>query len=186
DDMIGKVMTTLINNKELWKTVIVFTSDNGFLLGEHRLHGKPKVYEEAIRVPLYVRVPGVTATTIDRLVINNDLAPTFLEFARADADIQIDGRSLVPLIEDPSISWRNGFLIEENLYSAIRTKDYVYVVQNSGFREIYDLNVDPYQLQNVGYASAWKYKITALEEWRAALKGCEGAACQSAENRAAP
>ena len=108
DDMIGKLISTLAAKSELWKTVIIFTSDNGFMLGEHRLHGKVRVYEEAIRVPLYMRIPGVTAKTIDRLVINNDFAPTFLALAKAKADIPVDGRSLVPLIENPGIPWRNG------------------------------------------------------------------------------
>lgn len=186
DDLIGKVTGALVKNNELWKTVFVFTSDNGFLLGEHGFHGKQKVYEEAIKLPLYMRVPQTAPKTIDRLITNNDLAPTFLEFARADADIVIDGRSLVPLINDPSISWRNGVLIEDLLYSAIRTEDYVYAIQHSGFKEIYDLNNDPYQLENSASAAAWKSKIPDLEEWRAALEGCAGMACQVAENRAAP
>ncbi|MGI0036912.1 MAG: sulfatase/phosphatase domain-containing protein, partial [Nitrososphaera sp.] len=166
--------------------IIVFTSDNGFLLGEHRLHGKQFAYEESIRLPLYMLVPGITPKTIDRLVINNDLAPTFLEFARADADIQIDGRSLVPLIADPTISWRNGFLIEVEGYSAIRTEDYVYVFHYTGAREIYDLINDPYQLQNVAGVREWFLKNTELEEWRTALADCEGTSCQSIEDRAAP
>ncbi len=185
DDLIGNVMTALSDNKEL-NTILVFTSDNGFLLGEHRLHGKQFAYEESIRLPLYMRIPGVAPRTIDSQVINNDLAPTFLEFARAKAGIKIDGRSLVPLIEDPTISWRNGFLIETDAYSAIRTEDYVYVSHNSGGREIYDLDNDPYQLQNVGYTSGWNSRITALEDWRTALADCEGTSCQSIEDRAAP
>ncbi|MGH9993221.1 MAG: sulfatase family protein [Nitrososphaera sp.] len=186
DDLIGKVVTTLIANKELWKTVILFTSDNGFLLGEHRLHGKKVVYEESIRVPLYMRIPEVAPKTIDRLVINNDLAPTLLELARAKGDIQIDGRSLVPLIDNPGITWRSGFLIEDNTYSGIRTEDYVYAFNYTGAKEIYDLNTDPYQLQNVRSVSPWKSKIPALEEWRAELIACDGAACRTAENKAAP
>jgi N-acetylglucosamine-6-sulfatase len=186
DDLIGKVTTALVSNNELWKTVFVFTSDNGFLLGEHRFHGKQKVYEESIKLPLYMRIPQVAPQTIDKLVINNDLAPTFLEFARAEAGIEIDGRSLVPLINDPSISWRNGVLIEDLLYTAIRTEDYVYAIQGSGFKEIYDLNNDPYQLENAASTEPWKSKIPALEDWRAALEACTGMTCQTAENRAAP
>lgn len=186
DDLIGDVVSALKVNKELWRTVIIFTSDNGFLLGEHRLHGKQKAYEESIRLPLYVRIPGVAPATIESLVINNDFAPTILELARAEADIVVDGRSLVPLIEDPGIEWRNGFLIEDNLYSAVRTADYVYVMHYSGAREIYDLNSDPYQLQNVRNVSPWKAMLPALEEWRTALAACEGAACRNLEDRAAP
>lgn len=186
DDLIGQVVSALKTNGELWKTVIVVTSDNGFMLGEHRLHGKTRAYEESIRVPLYMRIPQVAPQTIGRLVTNNDLAPTFLELANAVADIEIDGRSLVPLIENPSIGWRNGFLIETPKYSAIRTDDYVYVHHYSGADEIYDLKNDPYQLNNVKGKSLWKSKIPALDAWRNDLIGCAGAACHDAENRAPP
>ncbi|MGI0015924.1 MAG: sulfatase-like hydrolase/transferase, partial [Nitrososphaera sp.] len=184
DDLIGKITTTLNNNNELAETVIVFTSDNGYMLGEHRLHGKVKVYEESIRLPLYMRLPDVGRQTIDRLVINNDLTPTFLELAGANADVEIDGRSLLPLINDPTIQWRNGFLIETTSYSAIHTDDYVYVYLKGGGREYYDLNNDPYQLQNMGGSLRWETK-SALEKWRAELVICKGAACQIAEDRPA-
>jgi arylsulfatase A-like enzyme len=188
DDMIGDVVDALKATKDLWRTIIVFTDDNGFMLGEHRLHGKQYAYEESIRLPLYMRIPGVSAKSIDKLVINNDLAPTFLEFARAKAEagFEIDGRSLVPLIYNPTIQWRNGFLIEDNLYSAVRTEDYVYVFHYSGAKELYDLNNDPYQLQNVRNTSPWKSKLTALDEWRTALDACEGDNCRLLEDRTPP
>lgn len=186
DDMIGRLVSTLSDKSELWKTVIVFASDNGFLLGEHRMHGKVKAYEESIGVPLYVRVPKVAATTIDKLVINNDFAPTFLDLANADTDIKIDGRSLVPLIENPGISWRNGFLVETPKYAAIRTDNYVYVYHFTGAREVYDLIIDPDQMQNVKSKSPWSGKITALDQWRLDLMGCVGSTCFSTENRAKP
>ena len=186
DDMIGKLISTLAAKSELWKTVVIFTSDNGFMLGEHRLHGKVRVYEEAIRVPLYMRIPGVTAKTIDNLVINNDFAPTFLALAKAKADIPVDGRSLVPLIENPGIPWRNGFLVEGLKYTAVRADDYIYVRHSNGALEVYDLVKDPYQLKNAKGVLPWKNKIAALDLWRTELEGCEGSSCAAAENRAAP
>lgn len=185
DDLIGVVMNALRDNDED-ETVVVYTSDNGFLLGEHRLHGKQFVYEESIRLPLYMRIPEVTPRIIDGLVLNNDLAPTFLEFAQAEADIPVDGRSLVPLIDDPSIPWRHGVLVEDNLYSAIRAKDYVYVAHNNGARELYDLKNDPYQLDNLNITSLSESDVTELEDWRVALTECEGTTCQTVENREAP
>jgi N-acetylglucosamine-6-sulfatase len=185
DDLIGDVATALDNNNER-NTILVFTSDNGFLLGEHRLHAKQHIYEQSIRQPLYMRIPQVAPQTIDRLVTNNDLAPTFLEFAGAKAGIEMDGRSLVPLINDPSISWRNGILIEVEAYSAIRTENYVYASHYSGAREIYDLNNDPYELENLAGVRDWRLKIEALELWRAALVDCAGVSCQNVEDRTAP
>lgn len=186
DDLVGRVISSLRSNNELWKTVIVFTSDNGFFLGEHRLHGKVRSYEEAIGVPLYIRIPKVAPQVIDRLVVNNDLAPTFLELAKSQADLKIDGRSLVPLIENSNTGWRNGFLIETPKYSTIRADNYVYIHHSSGALEIYDLDKDPYQLQNVKDKLPWSSKVASLEAWRSALESCEGSSCKTAENRAAP
>jgi arylsulfatase A-like enzyme len=186
DDLLGRVMTTLKDKGELFKTVIVFTSDNGFMLGEHRLHGKTRAYEESIGVPLYIRVPQVSAKTIDKLVTNNDFAPTFLDLANAEADITMDGRSLVPLIENPNTSWRNGFLVETKRYAAIRTDNYVYVFHFTGAREVYDLIKDPDQMQNVKSKVPWKGKIAALDNWRLDLMECVGTGCFNVENRAKP
>ena len=187
DDLVRRVVAALVNNTELGRTVIVFTSDNGYLLGEHRLRAKTRIYEESIGVPLYIRIPGVAPQTIDRFVINNDLAPTFLELAGAQADIPIDGRSLIPLIENPAIQWRNGFLIETPTYSAIRTEEYVYAFHyKNSARELYDLVNDPYELQNVSAAEPWASKIAALDSWRSALVSCDGPTCLAAENLPAP
>ncbi|MGI0012534.1 MAG: sulfatase family protein [Nitrososphaera sp.] len=183
DDLIGRLFATLTANDELSRTVIVFTSDNGYMLGEHRLYSKVKSYEESIRVPLYIRIPGVTSKTIDRMVINNDLAPMFLELAGAKATITLDGRSLVPLIQNPSIPWRNAFLIETVWNSAMRTEDYIYNAYNAGGKEVYEFGNDPYELQNKAYDAFWKAKWTALEQRRTALKACEGITCQVEENR---
>jgi len=186
DDLVQKLMSALGSNGELGKTVIVFTSDNGYLLGEHRLHAKTRVYEESIGVPLYIRIPKVAPDEIDKLVTNNDLAPTFLELAEAKADIKIDGRSLIPLIENPNGSWRKGFLIETPKYSAIRTENYVYASHSNGAKEVYDLDIDPYELQNVSGKAPWASKIPALEQWRKALVNCEGSTCKSIENKTPP
>jgi arylsulfatase A-like enzyme len=186
DDMIGRLVNALSQNNELWKTVFVFTSDNGFMLGEHRLHGKIRAYEESIGVPLYMRIPNVAPRTIDRLVTNNDFAPTFLDFANADADIALDGRSLIPIIKDPSKAWRNGFLVETPTYTAIRTDDYVYIRHFDGTREVYDLIKDPDQMQNAKSKVPWKGKIPALDEWRLDLMDCSGSTCMGEENRVEP
>jgi arylsulfatase A-like enzyme len=156
------------------------------MLGEHRLHGKTRAYEESIGIPLYMRIPQVSAKTIDKLVTNNDFAPTFLDLANAEADISMDGRSMVPLIEDPGTSWRKGFLVETKRYAAIRTDNYVYVAHFTSAREVYDLVKDPDQMQNVKSKAPWKGKIPALEAWRLDLMDCSGSSCRSIENRAAP
>jgi N-acetylglucosamine-6-sulfatase len=117
DDMIGDLIKALHDSGELDNTYIVFTSDNGFHLGQHRLGaGKWTPYEEDIRVPLIVRGPGVPeGETLHHMVLNNDLAPTFADLAGAETPSFVDGRSLVPLLTDdptPLRDWRQRFVIE--------------------------------------------------------------------------
>ena len=116
DDMIRRIVETLQDTGELDNTYIVFTSDNGFHLGQHRLgKGKQTAYDEDVRVPLTVRGPKVAAdATIAQLAVNTDLAPTFATIGGAKAPDFVDGRSLLPLLTSPSrpLDWRNGFLIE--------------------------------------------------------------------------
>ncbi|HJP66421.1 MAG TPA: sulfatase [Actinomycetota bacterium] len=143
-------------------TVIVFTSDNGYLLGEHRLMDqKIWPYEESIRVPLVMRIPWITRPANDwHLVLNIDVAPTLAELAGARPTSPMDGISLVPLLRGRSPPWRTAF-VEEFLgrdqrfhggppgFSAIRTTRYLYVVYRTGWRELYDLRRDPYELDNL-------------------------------------
>jgi N-acetylglucosamine-6-sulfatase len=117
DDMIGDLVKELHDSGKLENTYIFFTSDNGFHLGQHRLGaGKWTAYEEDIRVPLIVRGPGVPeGKTLDHMVLNNDLAPTFADLAKAKTPDLVDGRSLKPLLTDEPTSledWRRRFLIE--------------------------------------------------------------------------
>jgi N-acetylglucosamine-6-sulfatase len=116
DDLIRTLVDTLQAHGRLDDTCIVFTSDNGFQLGEHRLPlGKLTAYDESIRVPLIVRGPGVPKDkTVDQLTLNSDLAPTFAAWAEADAPDFVDGRSLQPLFEaTPPRTWRQTVLIED-------------------------------------------------------------------------
>jgi N-acetylglucosamine-6-sulfatase len=117
DRSIGKLITTLKQNGQLANTYIVFTSDNGFHLGQHRLpQGKQTAYEEDIHVPLIVRGPGVPAgATRAHITGNVDYAPTFAALAGATAPSFVDGRSLVPLLgaSPPAVStWRHAYLVE--------------------------------------------------------------------------
>ena len=117
DDMVGDLFDSLRETGELDDTYVVFTSDNGFHLGQHRLGaGKWTAYEEDIRVPLMVRGPGVPeGKKLPHMVLNNDIAPTFADLAGAKTPDFVDGRSLVPLLDDtptPERGWRQKFLVE--------------------------------------------------------------------------
>jgi N-acetylglucosamine-6-sulfatase len=115
DRGVAELMKTLRATKQLDDTYIVFASDNGFHLGQHRLPaGKETPYETDIHVPLIVRGPGVRAGAhLARLAGNTDLAPTFEAMAGVRAPSYTDGRSLLPLLrgEQPR-HWRRSFLLE--------------------------------------------------------------------------
>ena len=198
DEMISGLIEALRESGELENTYIVFTSDNGYHMGEHRLRLRPDkrtVYEEDIRVPLVVRGPGVPAgESVDRFALNIDLAPTFAELARVPVPPSVDGRSLVPLLtgDPPPTTWRSAFLVERwateppkyrtiPSYKAVRTEGYKYVRYDDGDRELYNLRVDPYELEN-SHKSADPARLNRLKSRLEALRECVGASCRAAED----
>jgi arylsulfatase A-like enzyme len=116
DEAIERLVRTLEETGELANTYLIFSSDNGIFQGEHRQTGKSAPYDEAIRVPLIVRGPGVPAgQSLDHLVANIDLAPTLLTLARAPIPDSVEGRSLHTLLGSSppaTTSWRRELLIE--------------------------------------------------------------------------
>lgn len=156
DDMLGELVRLLRRRALLNNTVIIFASDNGFMWGEHKLTKKIKPYEESIRVPMFVFMPGVAPRTEDNLVSANlDLPATILDLAGVDP-LQTDGLSLVPLLQDPATPWRDALLIQHfdsgvgtpYTWAAVRTEDYKYVELVTGEVELYDLSADPFELQS--------------------------------------
>jgi arylsulfatase A-like enzyme len=123
-DLIENVIDTLRKQGLLEDTYLIFTSDNGFHLGEHRLHaGKLTPYEEDIRVPLFIRGPGIPAgQERQEIVANIDLAPTIAELAEARVPDFVDGRSFVSLLhrEGGPKRWRQAFLVEQESNISIR------------------------------------------------------------------
>jgi N-acetylglucosamine-6-sulfatase len=187
DEGVGRIVEALAARGELDDTYLVYTSDNGYHLGQHRFPGsKFQVYEEDIRVPLLIRGPGVEAgVTRDQLAVNIDLAPTMARWAGAAPDRVMDGQSLTPLLGEggEDRNWRKDFLVEKynhlppdqngDVIKALRTEHEVYVEYASGPRELYDLRTDPYQLQNV-YATADPGHIADLSRRLAELAASTG------------
>src|SRR4051794_38061936 len=114
DDAIQRIVDELSAKGELDNTYILFTSDNGFMQGQHRLHqGKFAPYEPSIRVPLMIRGPGIPAGGQPRaLVWNGDITSTILKIADAQPDLTQDGRSLLPYARDPNLRSTRAILIE--------------------------------------------------------------------------
>lgn len=202
DDMVAGTIDTLNKTGQLNNTVIIFTSDNGWIQGEHRVpYGKEFAYEPSIRVPLVIRGPGIPkGKAVTNLVANIDLAPTIVELSGATPQRTMDGVSLVPLFKGEALSQRSGIEVEcrglfglsggdaeggmaaENGlpsldFYAIRTSRYTYVQYSSGAEELYDLNLDPYELHNVEKSSYYAYIKNALNTKLNALKSCSGSSC---------
>jgi N-acetylglucosamine-6-sulfatase len=120
DEGVKSVVDTLGSLSRLRNTYVIFTSDNGFFYGEHRLTGgKFIAYEPATHLPLLIRGPGIKpGTSTGELAANIDIAPTILELAGASATKSIDGRSLVPYMRDPSLRSRRPILFESFVETA--------------------------------------------------------------------
>jgi N-acetylglucosamine-6-sulfatase len=114
DDAIDRVVNELSAKGALGNTYLIFTSDNGFMQGQHRLHqGKFAPYEPSIQVPLMIRGPDIPAGGQPRsLVWNGDITPTILKIASANPELQQDGRSLLPYAKDPNLKSTRPILIE--------------------------------------------------------------------------
>jgi arylsulfatase A-like enzyme len=159
DDAVGRIVHALADTGRLQNTLLVFTSDNGLSLGEHRLRSKMNAFEESVRVPMVVRWDGHIAagTASRRLATNMDLAPTFAAAAGVATPSSVEGRSLLPLLLRGR-TVRRSFLIEHQYsarpedpptYCAIRTVHWK-LVHNVGNRtELYSLAHDPWELHNL-------------------------------------
>jgi len=183
EDMIEAVLQALAETGRLERTYVVFTSDNGLLMGQHRAVGrKGNAYEEAIGIPLIVRGPGVPAGRTDAIALTIDLAPTLLELAGASIPESVDGRSLAPFLRGaPPASWRPDALIENHGAGpsyTLRATDWMYNHQDTEEFELYDMRADPYQLKNL-YRTADPALLDTLRRRMAALVACRGASCRT-------
>ncbi|GAA2802866.1 sulfatase [Saccharopolyspora taberi] len=188
DEGVRELVGALRETGELDRTLIVFTSDNGFFQGEHRVpKSKFKPYESSVRVPLVLRGPGVPpGTRIEGLTANVDLAPTLLDAAGAEPGHVVDGRSLLPVLAGRERLDHRAVLLENGpddgrrnpQYDAVRTDRYVYVEYATGERELYDLRLDPHQLRSAHADPAHAPVRDALAGALAALRDCSGASCR--------
>jgi N-acetylglucosamine-6-sulfatase len=171
DIAVDDLLTMLDDLGTLDNTMVMFLSDNGYFWGEHRLSAKRYAYEESIRVPFGIRYPArIPAGTInDQFVANIDIAATIYDLTGVATPTQLDGRSLLPLLEGTN-EWRDDLLFEgwgAPSYNAVRTARYKYIEGDNDERELYDLLLDPYELDNVyaddAYASVRDDMLARLD-----------------------
>ena len=203
DRMVGELRGTLDRAGVADRTVVVFSSDNGFHLGEHRLTpGKQTAFDTDVHVPLIAAGPGVRkGAAVDATVENIDLRPTFEELGGITSSAEVDGQSLVPLLRAGTAEGRKqAGLVEHHgpntaaddpdraaprsgnppTYAALRTPDHTYVEYADGTKEYYDRTSDPDELAN----TAGRLSATAAAELHSTLeklRACRGRdACRTA------
>jgi arylsulfatase A-like enzyme len=170
DRQVGRLLDHLEEQGLADNTLVIYTSDNGMFIGEHGFYDKRFMYEESIRIPLMMRLPGAipAGTVEDRVVMNLDFAETILDYAGAEIPSDMQGKSLRPLLEGdvPEGEWRN-----ELYYHYYEYPGPHYVRPNYGIRtgrykliyyytidewELFDLEKDPHELQNMADAPAYQ------------------------------
>lgn len=160
DDGVGRILKTLEEEKILDKTFIVFTSDNGYLWGEHGQGQKRLAYEESIRVPMLVRYPALikAGSVTDASILNIDFAPTFLDLAHVPMHAQMKGQSILPVFKGQPLKSRESLLFEYYLeptgipsWKSVRTDQYKYInyTDLKDSNELYDLKQDPHEMHNL-------------------------------------
>jgi N-acetylglucosamine-6-sulfatase len=221
DDGVKLLIDTLGSLHRLRNTYVIFTSDNGFFFGEHRLiGGKFLAYEPSTHLPFLIRGPHIRAgTESNELAGNIDIAPTVLELAGVEADKSLDGRSMTPFLHDPELTTLRPYLFESFVessdvveagaiaepgdqsspttararrgagavasilappkdYEGIRLGPYKYIAWPDGEKELYDLEKDPNELNNIvrvpNYFPIRNYLHRELRD----LEDCVGRGCR--------
>jgi len=157
DDAVGQLLADLRHDGRLSNTLVMFMSDNGLEAAEHRWTSKYLPYEEDIRVPMVMRYDAATPApgeaTSSAIALNIDIAPTIADLA-AISTPPMDGRSLLPALSGGEPTPRDAFLVEHAggkrvpSFCAIHTNDWEYVEYATDERELYDMQNDPYELEN--------------------------------------
>ena len=163
DESLGTVLNTLEELGELENTVVIYSSDNGYFMGEHGYWDKRIAYENAMRIPMLIRYPKkIKANTkIKENALNIDLAPTILELAGLEKPSYMQGKSMVKLLEGTEKKWRDAFMFEyyvDDAYPyagpnmlAVRTENFKLIdaFLENDIDELYDLKNDPGEMHNL-------------------------------------
>ena len=163
DESIERIINWVVSHGLKDNTMIVYMGDNGFSFGEHGLIDKRHAYEESMRVPLLVWAPGMVKpnSVMEQIIMNVDLAPTFLDLAGIAKPKQMQGFSFAEILGGKSVTWQRDKVFYEYYWEAafpqtpttfaIRTERYKYIYYNGiwDINELYDLQADPYEMNNL-------------------------------------
>jgi len=163
DESIERIINWVVSQGMKDNTMIVYMGDNGFSFGEHGLIDKRHAYEESMRVPLLVWAPGMVKpnSVMEQIIMNVDLAPTFLDLAGIAKPKQMQGFSFAEILGGKGVTWQRDKVFYEYYWEAafpqtpttfaIRTERYKYIYYNGiwDINELYDLQADPYEMNNL-------------------------------------
>ncbi len=149
DRQLGRILDHLETLGLRDSTAIVFTSDHGYHLGEHTFWQKSNLHEEVTRVPMIVGVPGKPAGRTDAFAELVDLFPTLADLAGHEIPDSVQGKSLVPVLDDPAAEVRDSALSLHRGGAALRTNDWAFIRYPDESMELYDMRNDPEQFHNL-------------------------------------
>lgn len=162
DESVEHVLEWVDKNGLKENTMVVYMGDNGFIFGEHGLIDKRNAYEESMRVPMLIWAPGMVKprSIVEQMILNIDLAPTFLDIAGIPEPAQMQGKSFLPILKGNDIPWRHRVYYEyywEQAFPqtpttfAVRTDEYKYIYYQGvwDINELFDIKKDPYEMNNL-------------------------------------
>ncbi|MCW0217305.1 MAG: sulfatase [Prosthecobacter sp.] len=155
DAMLGRVLESLESGPNAKNTIVVFTSDHGWYLGEKKMWHKGKLWEETTRIPLSIYAPGITQedSVTDQPVSLVDLYPTLCDLVKISKPEHLDGHSLLPMLRDPSVKSKTPAITTmgggDKASYAARSDRWLYIRYADGSEELYDHENDPHEWTNL-------------------------------------
>ena len=183
DENVGRVLDYLDEHGLAENTIVIYSSDQGFYLGEHGWYDKRWMFEESLKMPFLVRWPGHVkpGTRCEKLIQNIDYAPTFLDVAGLEVPLEVQGKSLVPVLERPETAkWRDAVYYhyyehggEHRVprHEGVRNDRYKLInfYSNDGFN-LYDLKNDPTEMVDVSGSPAYSEVLVSMKGELARLR----------------
>lgn len=168
DAQVGRMLDALDSLGLRENTIVVFKSDHGYHLGEHEFWQKMSLHEESARIPLVIAAPGVEPAVTDGLAQQIDLYPTLAEMAGLAIPAHCQGKSLVPLLEDPGVDVHDAVYTNMRNNHLLTTRRWSYIQYGDESEELYDLEKDPRQFFNLAGKAAYSGVQDDLREKLAA------------------
>lgn len=160
DSQVGKIIDAIEASGRADNTIVVFTSDHGYFLGEHDFWSKMGLHDESVRIPMVIAGPGIEPGVTDALAQQIDYYPTLSELAGLEIPQHVEGRSLTPALADNSTNVHRAVFTNRLKGHLVRTEGWAYMKHRDSSEELYDMKTDPQQFRNVVAAPALKSTLT--------------------------